>query len=105
MPQGYIFLGSEDEEFNKRFVQHEFHLDENMKWLSKYDECLKVIYGTIDDITDEQLELFKNERTGYKSKELTYAIVHCLLCTKHPINNMWRYCEPCEYYYKKYDGK
>jgi hypothetical protein len=105
MPQGYVFLGSEDEEFNKRFMQHEFELDEDMKWFSLYDEILSIINDGVDSITDEQMELFKNERTGYKSKELAYAIAHCALCTKHPINNMSRYCKPCEYYPKKYDGK
>ena len=105
MPQGYVYLGSGDETFDKRFVQCKFELDKSMSHLSSYKACLEVIQGTIEEITDEQMELFKNERTGYKSKELAYAIAHCLVCTKHPINNMIRYCSPCEYYPKKYDRK
>ena len=105
MPQGYVYLGSGNKEFDERFVQCEFRLDENMPYFSKYHDCLEIIQKTVDDITDEQIEMFKNERTGYKSKELAYALAHCLVCSKHPINNMLRYCQPCEYYPKKYDGK
>ena len=105
MPQGYVFLGSEDEEFNKRFVQHEFKLDESMKDFSLYDEMLSIINGAVDDITEEQrIKYATNQRNGKTgSKQLAYALVHCALCTKHPINNMCRYCEPCEFYYHKYD--
>ena len=105
MPQGYVYLGSGDKEFDKRFVQCKFELDTNMLQDSWYNDCFKIIQGTVEDVTDEQMELFKNECTGYKSKELAYAVAHCLVCTKHPINNMIRYCSPCEYYPKKYDGK
>jgi hypothetical protein len=105
MPQGYIFLGSEDEEFNKRFMQHEFKLDESMKSFSLYDEMLSIIKGNIDNITEDQcIKYATNQKTGKTgSKQLCYALAHCILCTKHPINNMYRYCEPCEFYYHKYD--
>ena len=105
MPQGYVFLGSEDKEFNKRFMQHEFELDESMKSFSLYDEMLSIIKGNIDNITEDQcIKYATNQKTGKTgSKQLCYALAHCMLCTKHPINNMYRYCEPCEFYYHKYD--
>ena len=105
MSQGYIFLGSEDEEFNKRFTQCEFELDESMTWFSLYDEMLSIINGGVDNITDEQcIKYATNQRTGKTgSKQLCYALAHCALCTKHPINNMSRYCAPCEFYIHKYD--
>lgn len=106
MSQGYVFLGSDSEEFNKRFMQCEFHLDEDMKeWFSLYDEVLSIINGTVDDITEEQcIKYATNQETGKTgSKQLAYALAHCMLCTKHPIDNMYRYCAPCEYYYHKYD--
>ena len=105
MPQSYIFLGSEDEKFNERFTQHEFKLDEEMKWFSLYDEMLSIINGTVDDITEEQrIKYGTNQRTGkIGSKQLVYSLAHCSLCTKHPIDNMYHYCEPCEFYFRKYD--
>ena len=105
MSQGYIFLGSEDEEFNKRFTQCEFELDKSMTWFSLYDEMLSIINGGVDNITDEQcIKYATNQRTGKTgSKQLCYALAHCALCTKHPINNMSRYCAPCEFYIHKYD--
>ena len=105
MSQGYIFLGSEDEELNKRFMQPEFKLDEDMKWFSLYDEMLSIISGNINDITEDQcIKYVTNSKTGKTgSKQLCYALAHCALCTKHPINNMNRYCEPCEFYPHKYD--
>ena len=105
MPQGYIFLGSEDEEFNKRFTQCEFKLDKDMTWFSLYNEMLSIINGTVDDITEKQcIEYATNRKTGkVGGKQLCYALAHCALCTKHPINNMYRYCTPCEFYIHKYD--
>lgn len=105
MPQGYVFLGSEDKDFNERFTQHEFKLDKEIKWFSLYDEMLSIINGTIDDITEEQcIKYGTNQQTGKTgSKQLVYALAHCMLCTKHPIDNMCRYCEPCEFYPHKYD--
>lgn len=105
MPRGYTFLGSEDEEFNKRFMQHEFKLDETMSENPFYNEMLSIINGTVDDITEEQrIKYATNQRTGkIGSNQLCYALAHCALCTKHPINNMYRYCVSCEFYIHKYD--
>lgn len=107
MSQGYVFLGSDSEEFNKRFIQCEFHLDEELakEKDSIFNEALSIINGKVEDITEEQRIKFATNQITKKtgSKQLAYALAHCLMCTKHPINNMYRYCEPCEYYYPKYD--
>ena len=112
MPQGYAFLGSENEEFNRRFTLDHFELEENKDRLSPYarsvyDEYRPMLDKTIDELTKEDLyQLGRTWETGeYVGKQVAYCLLHCLFCQKLNIDMSFMYCEPCEYNYRKYVKK
>jgi len=112
MPQGYMFLGSENEDFNRRFTLDHFELEENKEKLSSYaryvyNEYYPLLDKSIDELTDEDLyQLWRTWETGkYEGKRVAYCILHCLFCQKLHINMSFMYCESCEYNYRKYIQK
>ena len=81
MPDGYIFLGSGDKDFDERFTLDHFILDENKREYSTriYDLCLKIINNSPENMSDEE----QNE-VGYncvtnkvEDKQISYAVAHC----------------------------
>ena len=108
MSQNYMFLGSADEEFNRRFTLDHFELEEKDKLNSYaqyvYDDYFPILDKSIDELTDKDLyQLSRSWETGkYKGKEVAYCLLHCLFCQKLHIDMSFMYCEPCEYNYRKY---
>lgn len=109
MPQGYMFLGSEDEDFNRRFTLDHFELEEDKEKLSSYaqyvyNEYRPLLDKSIDELTDEDLyQLGRTWETGkYEGKRVAYCLLHCLFCQKLHIDMSFMYCGPCEYNYRKY---
>ena len=105
MPDGYIFLGSGDKDFDERFTLDHFILDEDKRKDSPelYDLCLKIINNLPENMSDEE-----QNKVGYnyvtnkvEDKQISYAVAHCAICKKIRINNSFRYCWPCEYCYKR----
>ena len=84
-----------------------FELDETKKeWFSLYDECLSIINGTVEDITEEQrIKYATNQRTKkIGSKQLVYSLVHCSVCKKNHIScGICEDWDSCEFYFRKYD--
>lgn len=111
MPQGYMFLGSEDEEFNRRFTLDHFELEEKDKLNSYaqyvYDDYFPILDKSIDELTDDDLyQLGRTWETGkYEGKRVAYCLLHCLFCQKPNIDISFMYCKPCEYNYRKYIQK
>ena len=111
MSQGYMFLGSEDEEFNRRFTLDHFELEEKDKLDSYaqyvYNDYFPMLNKSIDELTDEDLyQLGRTWETGkYEGKKVAYCLLHCLFCQKLNIDMAHNYCQPCEFYYRKYIKK
>ena len=111
MSQGYVFLGSEDEEFNRRFTLDHFELidkkDANSFVEKRYDSYLSMLNKSFDELTDDELyELGQTYDTGrYQGKQIAYCLLHCLLCQKINLDMSRIYCSPCEFNYKKYMKK
>ena len=112
MPQGYIFLGSEDEDFNRRFTLDHFELrsrpEDGTKWeLELYDKYYPMLSKTKEELNDEDLYQIGRyaDTARYKGKDFSYAMLHCFMCNKAHIDMSHAYCRPCEFEPHKYIDK
>jgi len=105
MPDGYIFLGSGNKDFDENFILDHFILDKNKEKNDPeiYNLCLKIIKNPFETMSnEEQCKIGYNYITNkVENKQITYAIAHCTICKKNRINNSFRYCWPCEYCYER----
>ena len=46
-----------------------------------------------------------NNNCDAKGKKVAYCLLHCLFCQKLNIDMAHNYCQPCEFYYRKYIKK
>lgn len=104
MPNGYIFLGSGNEDFDYCFTLDHFELAPKEKlepYIQKdYDRLVNIISRNEKETTDKDFEGWKciRDPNGEEySKELSWCYLHCLLCKKVHINNSFRYCWSCEF--------
>ena len=112
MPQGYMFLGSEDEDFNHRFTLDHFELrsrpEDGSKWeLELYDKYYPILSKTKEELNDEDLYQIGRyaDTDRYKGKDFAYAALHCFMCNKIRIDMSRIYCHHCEFDPHKYMDK
>ena len=96
MNSNYIYLGSNNKNFDEKFTRSHFKLKEK---LNPYEKKMLSELSYFDENFNHSFLLRKLDGTDF-SKEDTYKLLHCYLYDKVFINNSYRYCISCKYFTK-----